>query len=1436
MSGDPDPTRDPETPSTVMRGRGTGRRGGGESQAGRPVVVVLGMHRSGTSLLSNLLHYLGVDMADTTDHVSERNAGGFWERPELNRLQDEVLEAIGRPIAAPEHCLPFPAAWWRRKEVQAIKPRLVAFVAGELAKSSNLWGFKDPRTCRLLPLWWEVFRDLELTPIYVHALRSPAESALSMSIKNPARAISPTRGELMWIAYNYDILRYVAPDHPPLTIVYEDWFADGAQVARRLVDALGIGQRLTGDELRECVETMVAPERRHHVAGMGNAVSRVPTADLLYDAVRAGQRESGAGSRALAAEMSFIGRLMKSAAPIVSGFAATGHRDVAAAEALDERIAILSRELHSTWDEVEAPRAKESDARWSRRADDDPVALSSTEAVGLRSDDERGRHDDRLSVERIRTRRLAAALAARDERIASLEARLAAQPAPGAASGALLAWPGGRSNATLVEDYGLAGAIDRVDRVGIAGWVRFYERPELVPIVEMVVDGAFVLAQACVASGDRHAFAIAWRDAASEYAGRPALVRVAGIGQTIAGPDLIVPPAQRHLHQVPAHLAAELFGGSVPKAEAYHARIAAHDEDGALAAARARLADGDTAWPVISVIVHGDDVDGRMSASVAALKAQVYPYWEALCPGAPVTLEALDPRVRVVPAGSSPGAAASGDLASFVEAGDLIAPTALLHLAAAALDAAPGFSLIYSDEDRIDPLSGVRGAPIMKSGRSADPASAQEDAGRLALIHRDRLPDDTGPLDAARIRQIVAAAAGDAPLDVIHLPLVLYHRTIGAARAPGADRARATAAPGGAAAAWAEVGGGGGAIRLGGLSLGARAGTPDPRIQAALDGFARLHGWAIADHRGGVATDIAVLGFPFTGEALRVADIAFQSDYDLRMRIDPPQDGVFAEPMRVRVHQADGDALILCGEDLVAGDGPLFVAARTRNPFLPLLITLVTAGGTLHAATLLPFPSLLAGGVHRGEVSARPWIGSRLEDAKALSEALLRAHLTGGDAPSIAAIAIDPTGATGAERIFSAPVREWLALVARVRVTITGDDVPGFLAERLPDAEHAAAAEDRAGRGLALLTLPCDALPTVAALFGRGALGPDGHVIGTFVAADPIDAAPYACVFQPAAAGAGLGPLQPVGAPPPFPWLKTIRDPGLGAAPGGTPVAIRYHSERTSDAGLLLRRAPDTTGPLLAAAAAPVRAIEAIVAVCGSTGRVPGLLQSLANQRYADVLRVAIVVGRDAQVDAGPIEAAARRLFADRHRIVFTGTGDIAADLDAAASASDAEYLLFADGSVVLHDPRTLETLVTLAQAPGVASAGCLMVRDGRDERRTIVVHSGGLFPDNEGGLSEQDVFSVLPRATYASAGNGFRLALVGGGAWRAHGRGGGADRAAGFAARTLTAGLRHLTTSAVSASLLGEALPIVATVPGGDAPAWRSALAGAPSIRTIRA
>jgi hypothetical protein len=247
------------------------------------------MHRSGTSLLSKALHYLGVEMADDTDHASDKNPAGFWERPELVALHDEILGAIGRPVGSPLHSLPFPPGWWRDKAVLPFRARLRDYLDERRGATLGWWGFKDPRTCRVLPLWLETFSQMGIEARFVWAIRSPAEAAASMAAKNPAlRPISIAQSEMMWLAYNYDILRYYHVLNHPLVVSYDEWFEDPLRAARRLVCGHGLPGFVSESEFADCIHNIVQPSYRRHRDGE-LAPPSVPLTQWLYSDIASGR-------------------------------------------------------------------------------------------------------------------------------------------------------------------------------------------------------------------------------------------------------------------------------------------------------------------------------------------------------------------------------------------------------------------------------------------------------------------------------------------------------------------------------------------------------------------------------------------------------------------------------------------------------------------------------------------------------------------------------------------------------------------------------------------------------------------------------------------------------------------------------------------------------------------------------------------------------------------------------------------------------------------------------------------------------------------------------------------------------------------------------------------------------------------------------------------
>src|SRR5215472_15300074 len=107
---------------------------------GRPIVLVLGMHRSGTSLCSHILSALGVDMADripgpgnTTSVPDSSNPRGHWERWEIVEFHDRILGLFNRDYSGRFHDFALPVAWWADPRVAQIRREIVAFLKQRMA-------------------------------------------------------------------------------------------------------------------------------------------------------------------------------------------------------------------------------------------------------------------------------------------------------------------------------------------------------------------------------------------------------------------------------------------------------------------------------------------------------------------------------------------------------------------------------------------------------------------------------------------------------------------------------------------------------------------------------------------------------------------------------------------------------------------------------------------------------------------------------------------------------------------------------------------------------------------------------------------------------------------------------------------------------------------------------------------------------------------------------------------------------------------------------------------------------------------------------------------------------------------------------------------------------------------------------------------------------
>ncbi|MGF6353641.1 GT2 family glycosyltransferase [Paenibacillus sp. 4624] len=167
------------------------------------VVCVLGMHRSGSSLLMRALHNLGIDLGEEEKYVSygEDNPEGFWEHKEIVGIHEKILAVLNRGW---DSLLPLPENWLLDPQIIEYKKELINLVKEEFG-TSTLWGWKDPRTCLFLPLWKEIFDILDLNVKYVISSRNPLDIAVSLNKRNN---ISKEYGVALWYHYMINVLHY----------------------------------------------------------------------------------------------------------------------------------------------------------------------------------------------------------------------------------------------------------------------------------------------------------------------------------------------------------------------------------------------------------------------------------------------------------------------------------------------------------------------------------------------------------------------------------------------------------------------------------------------------------------------------------------------------------------------------------------------------------------------------------------------------------------------------------------------------------------------------------------------------------------------------------------------------------------------------------------------------------------------------------------------------------------------------------------------------------------------------------------------------------------------------------------------------------------------------------------------------------------------------
>jgi GT2 family glycosyltransferase/glycosyltransferase involved in cell wall biosynthesis len=186
------------------------------------LIVVIGMHRSGTSTVTRALKVMGVDLGDKMmPPVEGNNPKGFWEDLDINALNIEMLTALNSDwhyLAAIDTA---DVETLRRKGFFLRAVDLIRKKTGDSAS----FGFKDPRVTKLLPFWKEVINHCQYEASYILAVRHPLSVVKSLAKRDNFKE---AKSYFLWLGHiiaslagssgknrvliDYDLLMQ-APDH-----------------------------------------------------------------------------------------------------------------------------------------------------------------------------------------------------------------------------------------------------------------------------------------------------------------------------------------------------------------------------------------------------------------------------------------------------------------------------------------------------------------------------------------------------------------------------------------------------------------------------------------------------------------------------------------------------------------------------------------------------------------------------------------------------------------------------------------------------------------------------------------------------------------------------------------------------------------------------------------------------------------------------------------------------------------------------------------------------------------------------------------------------------------------------------------------------------------------------------------------------------------------
>lgn len=244
----------------------------------RKCVLIFGMHRSGTSMMTRCINLLGVAAAKYSIAGDEHNQSGYWEPKLLNDLNTQLLQEAG-------------SSWddWRAFDIDVLSSERQQYYRAQIKDAierefgdAEFFVLKEPRISRMVSIYKDVLSDMGIEPSFVLMNRNPIATVGSL---NKRDGMSKTYASLLWLRNQLEAEKATRGEKRAF-VRYETMMSGPDVALRQVQKSLGLKWPISVTKASVEITKFIDPSLQHHHAGWSEIEASDFVPDLVKDAYR----------------------------------------------------------------------------------------------------------------------------------------------------------------------------------------------------------------------------------------------------------------------------------------------------------------------------------------------------------------------------------------------------------------------------------------------------------------------------------------------------------------------------------------------------------------------------------------------------------------------------------------------------------------------------------------------------------------------------------------------------------------------------------------------------------------------------------------------------------------------------------------------------------------------------------------------------------------------------------------------------------------------------------------------------------------------------------------------------------------------------------------------------------------------------------------------